>query len=85
MKHMVMPRKQNTDEISGGQELQAKINAAVECYPSKIVFTYPFGNKAVTFMLKKQQTQSFWAYKHGPATFVCFGNDDFLVVLSLGE
>ena len=32
MKHVVMPRKENTDEIYGRQELQAKRNVAADRY-----------------------------------------------------
>ena len=62
---------------------------------SNIVLTHQFSNKAVPFMFKKV-TNTFilsWCWQtsanepswHGSATFVCFRNDNFVVVSYLGK
>ena len=57
MKHMVTTQRENMDEISSGQEVQAKINAAADCFgTSKIATTHSFDN--VIFVLKKSDEHS---------------------------
>ena len=56
MKHVVMPRKEKTDEIYGRRELQAKktlLPIVIIVETSKIALTYPFCSKAVVFRFKK--------------------------------
>ena len=56
MKHVVMPRKENTDEIYGRRSFKLKrtlLPIVIIVETSKIALTYPFCSKAVVFGFKK--------------------------------